>query len=179
MDYKAYIREVPDFPKPGIMFRDIMPLLADPVAYANAVFEMEIAWTGDVDAVAALEARGDYFGSPLSLKVGAPFIPIRKAGKLPGPVYSQAYGLEYREKDVIEIQQGALKPGQRVLIVDDVLATGGTAEAAAKLVRQAGAQVAGYAFLIEFLDLGGRSKLPDGVPIQSLVTYGEPMSQAA
>ena len=168
MDFSEYIRDVPDFPKPGIVFKDIAPLLGNPAAFAAAIAEM--ARTAPAcDAVAGLESRGFLFAAPVALTLGKPCIPLRKAGKLPGSLHAVSYALEYGDA-TLEIQRDAFAPGARVLIVDDVLATGGTAAAAGRLVERAGGIVAGYAFLIELQFLHGREKL--GVaPAFGLIEY--------
>ncbi|HYD93642.1 MAG TPA: adenine phosphoribosyltransferase [Candidatus Paceibacterota bacterium] len=169
MDFRPYIRDVPDFPKPGILFRDITPLLANPEVFNLAIYEMWEAWDEKADAVAALDARGFIFGAPLAQELRVPFIPIRKRGKLPYQTHSVSYDLEYGQ-DTVEMHVDACGTNARVLIVDDLLATGGTAAAAATLVEKAGATVAGYAFMIELAGLGGRAKLGDR-RIESLVIY--------
>ena len=171
MSTKSFIQDVPDFPKPGIMFRDISPLLASPDAFGEVVRLIAHEWKGSVDAVAGLDARGFLFGAPLALALGVPFVMIRKKGKLPGDVESFSYDLEYGS-DTVEMKRGSLKKGARVLIVDDLLATGGTATAACALVESVDARVAGCAFVIELVGLGGREKLGNR-SIQSLVTYEE------
>lgn len=169
MNLKSYIGTIPDFPKEGIVFRDIMPLLADPGAFAHSIDLIVEQWKGKVDAIAALEARGFLFGVPVALALGVPFVAVRKKGKLPGSTIKISYDLEYGS-DTIAIQSGRIASGARVLLVDDLLATGGTAAAACALIAKAGGRVAGAAFVIELVDLCGRDKLP-GVPIQSLLTY--------
>jgi adenine phosphoribosyltransferase len=155
------IRDVPDYPKPGVVFKDITPLLADPVAFSAAVDAIvERHGRGKIDKVVGIEARGFILAAPVAYHFGAGFVPVRKQGKLPSATYSQSYELEYAEA-TLEVHQDAFKPGDRVLIVDDVLATGGTAAATASLVRQAGGDVAGVAVLIELSFLTGRSKLPE------------------
>lgn len=171
MDLKQFIADVPDFPKPGIMFRDISPLLADARAFGHTVDLIAAEWKGSVDAVAGLDARGFLFGAPVALALGVPFVMVRKRGKLPGDVVSYSYDLEYGS-DTVEMKHGALFPGMKVLVVDDLLATGGTAAAACSLVESIGATVAGFAFVIELDGLGGRAKLGSKA-IQSLVTYKE------
>ncbi len=157
------IRDVPDFPEPGIVFKDISPLLADHRGFTAAVEALARAGRDDsgaavVDKVAGIEARGFILAAPVALALGAGFVPVRKAGKLPGAVYSQSCVLEYGEA-VLEIHQDALTSGDRVLVVDDVLATGGTLEASAELVRRSGAVVHGFAVLIELGFLGGAQRL--------------------
>lgn len=170
MDLRALIREIPDFPKPGILFRDITTLLKDPDGLRYTIDRLSEEFSDlDVDAIAGMESRGFIFGVPLAYRMGLGFIPVRKRGKLPAPTYSAEYDLEYGS-DHLEIHQDALHPGNRVLIVDDLIATGGTAAATAKLVEQAQCQIAGFGFIIELTDLEGRRTLPD-VPIVSLVEY--------
>lgn len=163
----AHTRDVADFPKPGVLFKDLTPLFADADAFATVVSAFTDRWAGQIDAVAGIEARGFIVGPPIALALDLPFVPIRKAGKLPGSVHTRRYDLEYGTA-TLEIQTGALSSGQRVLIVDDVLATGGTALAAADLVGQCAAVVAGYAFLLELGMLGGRDALAH--PVQSVAT---------
>ena len=154
-----FIRPVPDFPKPGILFRDITPLLAEPRALSEAVARLAAPWRqAGLDAVVAVEARGFLFAVPLALELGVGVIPVRKPGKLPADTISYEYDLEYG-RDRLEMHRGALPPGARVLVVDDVLATGGTALACIRLVEAAGGSVAGAAFLIELVPLGGRQRL--------------------
>ncbi len=165
-----YIRDVPDFPKPGILFRDITPLLADKKAFATAVDALAEPFVGfNVDYVAAVEARGFIFGSAVAkaLKVG--FIPIRKQGKLPYKAESVTYDLEYGT-DTLEIHSDAVKPGSRVLMVDDLLATGGTMAAACRLMEKLGAEISGLSFLIELTDLAGREKLLE-YSIRTVISY--------
>ena len=175
MDLKSLIRDVPDFPKKGIIFRDVMTLLAQPRALDHVVNEIVQKWGPQINAVAGLEARGFLFGPVLAYEFRVPFVPIRKKGKLPGKVVSQSYALEYGT-DTIEIQEGAFGSGAQVLLFDDLLATGGTAHAACQLIERVGATVAGCAFLVELAELGGREKLA-GRTIQSLEIYqDEPVS---
>ena len=156
-----YIRDVPDFPKPGILFRDITPLLADKKAFATAVDALAEPFVGfDVDYVAAVEARGFIFGSAVAKKLKAGFIPIRKQGKLPYKTESITYDLEYGT-DTLEVHSDAVKAGSRVLMVDDLLATGGTMAGACRLMTNLGADICGLSFLIELTELGGRVKLSD------------------
>jgi adenine phosphoribosyltransferase len=170
MDLKAYIRDVPDFPKPGVLFKDIMPLLAAPPAFAFAVDALaaRYAATG-VDAIAAAEARGFLFAAPMAVQMKAPLIPLRKPGKLPGRTRSYKYDLEYGTAE-LHVHAHAIAPGARVLLVDDVLATGGTMAAACHLVEEAGGTVVGCAFLIELGFLNGRVPLA-GRDVFSLLTY--------
>ena len=170
MDLREYIRDVPDFPEPGILFRDITPLLQSPEAFDHVIDRFSNAYSDrGVDAVCGIEARGFLFAAPLALRLGKPMVPVRKAGKLPSRTVSVTYSLEYGEAEV-EMHADAVCDGQRVLIVDDVLATGGTLAAAAKLVAASGAVVTGAAVLIELADLGGRKAL-DGCDVLSLITY--------
>lgn len=170
MDLKAHIREIPDFPKPGILFRDITPLLANHAALSHAV-ETLAAQTAELqpDYIAGIESRGFIFGMPLAYRMGLGFVPVRKPGKLPAAVHTAEYALEYGT-DRLEVHQDGFPSGSRVLIVDDLIATGGTAAATAELVEQTGSVVAGFAFAIELLALEGRKKLPDA-PITVLMQY--------
>ncbi len=159
MDLAKYIRDVPDFPKPGILFKDITPLLGDPAAFGVAVDRFAERYADEpIDVIASIEARGFLFAAPLAVKLGKPLVPLRKPGKLPWDTLSITYALEYGE-DAIEMHADAILPGQRALIVDDVLATGGTVSAAVRLAERAGAEVAGLAFLIELEGLRGRDRL--------------------
>jgi adenine phosphoribosyltransferase len=155
------IRDVPDYPKPGIVFKDITPLLADHTAFA-AVVDAVVAYygRGTIDKVVGIEARGFILAAPVAYHFGAGFVPVRKKGKLPSATYAEKYELEYGS-ETIEVHQDAFAPGEQVLIVDDVLATGGTARATADLVRRTGAEVAGVAVLLELGFLKGREKLTD------------------
>ena len=167
---KNLIRAVPDFPKEGILFRDITTLIKDPEGLKIAIDVLyEIYKDEKIDYVAGIESRGFIFGMPLAYKLGCGFVPVRKPNKLPCEVMSEEYDLEYG-KDRIEIHKDALKEGDRVLIVDDLLATGGTAAAAVNLVSKL-AEVIGIAFIIELTDLEGRNKLPQSVKVNSLVKY--------
>ena len=159
MDLTSLIRPVPDFPKPGILFRDITPLLADAAGLAEAIDQLAAPWRGvKLDAIAAVEARGFRFATPLSLTLGVGVIPVRKPGKLPADTFEHEYDLEYG-RDRLQMHRGVLSSGARVLVVDDVLATGGTAAACMRLIEAAGGHVAGAAFLIEIEPLGGRERL--------------------
>jgi adenine phosphoribosyltransferase len=159
MDLGRHIRPVPDFPKPGILFRDITPLLADPAALAVAVERLVEPWREErLDAIAAVEARGFLFAAPMALALGIGVIPVRKPGKLPAATIAHEYELEYG-RDRLEMHAGVLPPQSRVLVVDDVLATGGTAAACMRLVETAGGSVVGAAFLLEIEPLGGRERL--------------------
>lgn len=170
MDFKKHIRSIPDYPKPGINFIDITTLLKDGEAFNEAIIQLA-AQAGDknIDLVAGPEARGFVIGAALAHQLHAGFVPIRKPGKLPAATSCMEYSLEYGT-DMIEMHNDAVMPGQRVLIVDDLLATGGTAQAAGKLIEQAGGIVAGMAFLVELTFLSGRQKL-GRYPIVSLVQY--------
>ena len=170
VDLREHIREIPNFPKPGIGFKDITPLLLHPGALRATIDGLsEYAASLDVDLVVAAEARGFMLGGAVAARVGAGFIPARKPGKLPAEVASVKYVLEYGV-DALEVHRDAFAGGARVLVHDDLLATGGTASALARLVEQAGAQVAGCAFVIELAFLGGRAKLA-GHDVRSLVVY--------
>jgi adenine phosphoribosyltransferase len=169
-DFKKHIADVPDFPKKGIIFKDITPLLADPKAFAEMIDGLAEPFKGQgVQIVAGIESRGFLLATPIALRLGAGVVPIRKKGKLPRAVKSASYALEYGT-DSIEAHADAFKKGAKVLIVDDVLATGGTAAAAVKLVREIGGEIVGTSFLIELGFLDGRKKLP-GLRVSSLVTY--------
>ncbi len=169
-DLAAKIRTVPDFPVPGILFRDITPLLADAGALREAVGRLAEPWRDQrVDLVAAVEARGFVFGAPVAKEIGAGFIPIRKEGHLPWRTRSARYTLEYRS-DVLFVHEDAIAPGQRVLVVDDLMATGGTARAAVDLVEQLGGEVAGLGFLIELTGLRGREVLR-GYTVHSVLSF--------
>jgi adenine phosphoribosyltransferase len=170
MDLAERIRSVPDFPIPGILFRDITPLLGDPEALKQAVEEMSRPWEGrGVAKVAAMEARGFMFGAAMAIRLGAGFVPVRKAGKLPWKTNQVEYTLEYRS-DVLHIHQDGILPGESVLVVDDVIATGGTAAAVIQLVEALGGRVAGVQFLIELAGLEGRKQL-DGYEVNSIITF--------
>jgi adenine phosphoribosyltransferase len=163
---ESRIRDIADYPQPGVMFKDITPLLADGAAFAAVVSALASGYDG-VDKVAGIEARGFILAAPVAIALGAGFVPVRKQGKLPGPTYAQSYDLEYGSATV-EVHQDAFAPGEQVLIVDDVLATGGTGSATAELVRKAGGEVAAIAVIMELSFLNGRSRLPDAV-IRSLL----------
>ena len=170
MDLKSLIRDIPDFPKPGILFRDITTLLRDPQGLSYTIDSLaEKCSEMSADYVVGMESRGFVFGAPLAYKMGIGFIPVRKPGKLPGAVHFAEYELEYGV-DRLEMHRDAMTSGSRVLIVDDLIATGGTAVATAKLLEQAGCELVGFAFIIELQALGGRERLPD-VPIVTLVEY--------
>lgn len=165
---KERVRAVPDFPMPGVLFRDITPLLADPEALRMSIDAMAAPFSG-VDHVVAIESRGFILGAPVAYRLGAGLILVRKSGKLPSRVISEDYGLEYGT-NTVEIHSDAIKPGERVLIVDDVLATGGTVRAAANLTERLGAEVAGVSLLIELAFLAGREKLTN-YDVRSLLVY--------
>jgi adenine phosphoribosyltransferase len=170
VDYKARVREVPDFPKPGILFYDITPLLKDPQCFQAIMEELTDKFRdAGIDKIVGIESRGFIFGSPLAIRLNAGFVPVRKPGKLPADVYEVKYNLEYGSNS-LAIHRDAVDEGERVLIVDDLLATGGTASATVHLLRQLGAHIVGVAFLVELLDLKGRKKL-DGCEIHSLIAY--------
>ncbi len=164
LDLKQYVRDIPDFPKPGILFRDITPLLSAREAFQEAIRRLADQFRGHgIDAVCAAEARGFIFAAPLALELGHGFVPIRKPGKLPGDTLHHDYELEYGT-DRLELHTDGVLPGQRVLVVDDLLATGGTVEACCRLVEKAGAEVVCCAFLIELSELKGAERIaPRGV----------------
>jgi len=167
---KEHIRDIPDFPKPGVVFKDITPLLADVEAFKATIDALVDHFSGtQVDKVLGIEARGFIIAAPVAYRFGAGFVPVRKAGKLPWSVEKQEYVLEYGT-DLLEIHRDAVAPGERALIIDDVMATGGTAEATVRLVEKLGGQVVGLGFAIELGFLGGRSKLA-GHDIVSLIEY--------
>lgn len=163
------IREIPDYPSPGVLFRDITPLLANGPAFGALVDALAEHYEGQVDAVAGLESRGFILAAPLALHLGVGMITVRKAGKLPGPVIGVDYALEYGTARM-ELRPDTIHEGQRVLIIDDVLATGGTARASVQLVEQAGGVVVGLAMLMELTDLAGRDRLA-GYTVESVLAY--------
>ncbi len=170
MDLRQHIRDIPDFPKPGILFKDITPLLADPGAFAAAVAGLAAHYRKtDIDAIAAAEARGFLFAAPLALELRRPLVPLRKPGKLPYRTYSLKYDLEYGQAE-LHMHTDGVAPGAKVLLVDDLLATGGTMKAGGQLIEQAGGVVVGCAFLVELGFLEGRQKLA-GYDVFSLITY--------
>ena len=170
IDLESYIRSIPDWPKKGILFRDITPLLGDPKALTAAVGALCARFAdAGVEYIAAVEARGFILGSVVAEKLGAGFVPIRKRGKLPFETESVSYDLEYGT-DTLEVHRDAVRRGAKVLMVDDLLATGGTMGAACKLIEKIGGQVVGIAFLIELSDLAGRDKL-GGYKIHTVITY--------
>jgi len=169
-DLRALIAEIPDFPKAGILFRDLLPILADPAAVRQVVDGLAaFARPLEPDVVVGAEARGFLFGPLLAMELGIGFAPVRKPGKLPGPAHAEDYALEYGEAR-LELAQEAIRPGQRVLVFDDLLATGGTAAATISLVRRAGAEPVGACFVAELRGLDGRDQLA-GLPVHSLVEY--------
>jgi len=169
--FEELVRDVPDFPRPGILFKDITPLLADPAALAAAVDAMADPWRdSQVQLVMGIEARGFIFGSLVAAALGVGFVPARKPGKLPGATISESYGLEYG-LDAIEIHTDALPACSRTLVVDGVLATGGTAAAAAKLIEACGSELVGFGFLIELGFLDGRAMLGSS-PVAAAITFG-------
>jgi len=171
MDLKDMIRNIPDFPSPGVMFRDITTALKDPTGLAAAVDALAGSLKdAEYDLVIGPESRGFIFGVPLAYKMGKGFVPARKAGKLPAETSKKAYALEYGEAE-IEVHRDAIVPGCRIVIVDDLLATGGTAKAVADLVTELGAKVVGMAFLIELAPLKGRKTLAEYENIQSILVY--------
>lgn len=168
--FEALIRDVPDFPQPGVVFKDITPVLADPRAFTAAVDAVAAPLVDrGITKVLAIEARGFILGAPVALAIGAGLVPVRKGGKLPWTVEREEYVLEYGT-DLLEVHNDAIEPGERIVIVDDVLATGGTAAATVRLARTLGAEVVACSFLIELAFLDGRAQLP-AVDINTLVTY--------
>jgi adenine phosphoribosyltransferase len=165
-----HVRAIPDYPRPGVVFRDITPLLADPEAFSSAVDELVSPFLAEqIDKVVGIEARGFVFAAPVAYRLRAGFVPVRKPGKLPWKLEREEYELEYGS-DLLEVHADAITPGERVLIVDDVIATGGTARASATLVERLGGVVAGFAFLIELEFLAGRDQL-EGRRIHSVVSF--------
>lgn len=171
LDLKRLIRDIPDFPKPGILFRDITPLLRHPEGWRSVMNQMgTLCEQLKPDVIVGIESRGFIVGTALATDRKLGFVPVRKPGKLPGEVLGIDYALEYGT-DRLEIHADAFPAGARVLLVDDLLATGGTAAAAAQLIRQAGGELVGCSFVIELAALNGRQKLPETTPVQSLVMY--------
>jgi adenine phosphoribosyltransferase len=167
---RELVRDIPDWPKAGIVFRDITPLLAAPDAFAVTVDALAAPYADEpIDKVLGIEARGFVFAAPVAYRRGAGFVPVRKAGKLPWELESEEYALEYGT-DLLEIHRDAVHPGERVLIVDDVIATGGTAAATARLVERLGGVVAGFTFFIELAALNGRAQL-QGHRVHTVLTY--------
>ncbi|WP_342360901.1 adenine phosphoribosyltransferase [Terrarubrum flagellatum] len=171
-DLTASIRTIPDYPKPGILFRDITTLLGDARAFRRAVDELVHPWAGSkIDKVAGIEARGFILGGAIAHQLSSGFVPIRKKGKLPHETVSVAYSLEYGV-DEMEVHRDAIKPGEKVILVDDLIATGGTAEGAVKLLKQIGADVVAACFVIDLPDLHGADKIRAlGVPVRTLVAF--------
>jgi adenine phosphoribosyltransferase len=167
---ESLIRDIPDFPQPGILFRDITPLLGDPQGFKAAVDLFVERYRGrGVEHVVGVEARGYMLAAPLAYALGAGFVPVRKPGKLPGTTYTEEYSLEYGTNS-LQIHEDAMEPGRRVLVVDDLLATGGTIAATLRLLERIGAEIVGVAVLIELKALGGRAALP-GVDVTSFIAY--------
>lgn len=170
MDFKSHVRVIEDFPKPGISFKDITTLLKDGEAYRASIQAIEdLVKDLEIDVIAGPEARGFVVGAPLAVQMGKGFIPIRKSGKLPGETVEEGYDLEYGS-DKLAVHRDAIQPGQKVLIADDLLATGGTICTTVKLIEQLGGVVVGAVFMIELEELNGREKL-QGLRVQSLMTY--------
>ena len=170
MNYKSMIREVPDFPKPGILFYDITTLLKDADCFQHIIDELTAKYvSAQISKVVGIESRGFILGCPLAYQLHAGFVPVRKPGKLPADVYEVKYNLEYGSNS-LAIHRDAITPGERILVVDDLLATGGTADATVRLIRQLGGEVVEVAFLVELLFLAGREKLKD-TQVHSLITY--------
>ena len=172
MNLKDAIRTIPDFPKPGVMYRDITTLLTNRAALKEAVLQLAAPYrAGGIDNVAGIEARGFTFGTAVAYELGAGFVPIRKKGKLPFDTYEQDYELEYGT-DTIEIHADSVRKGEKVLVIDDLIATGGTAEAAIKLLQKTGADIVGAAFVIDLPELGGLKRITDmGIPVTALVAF--------
>ena len=167
---REFVRDIPDWPQPGIVFRDITPLLAAPDAFALTVDALAAPYADEpIEKVIGIEARGFVFASPLAYRRGAGFVPVRKAGKLPWEIEREEYELEYGS-DLLEVHRDAIAPGEHVLIVDDVIATGGTAAATARLVERLGGVVAGFSFVLELVPLGGRSRI-DGHRVEAVLRY--------
>lgn len=170
MTSESFIRAVPDFPLPGILFRDITPLLKDASGFRAAIDRFAARFENErLDYVVAIEARGYMFGAPLAYRLEAGFVPVRKPGKLPGRTHVESYALEYGTNS-LEIHEDAVEPGARVAVVDDLLATGGTAAATARLLARLGAHIVGFAFLIELAGLGGRAAL-EGYDVTAFIEY--------
>jgi adenine phosphoribosyltransferase len=173
IDWRQRLRRFDDFPKPGVGFLDLMPVLADADSFAALIQALAAPWQGEVKpyVVAGIESRGFLLGSPLAHKLGCGFVPLRKPGKLPGPIRRRSYALEYGE-DALEVQADALPHGAGVLLIDDVLATGGTLAAAFNLLEALGAEVVGAGLVLEITALGGRAKLPAGCRVEVLEQIG-------
>jgi adenine phosphoribosyltransferase len=167
---RAAIRDIPDFPKPGILFKDITPILNDGKIFAEVIAGLTARYQSmRIDKIAAMESRGFIFGAPLAENIGAGFVPLRKFGKLPYATVSETFNLEYGT-ETLEVHTDAIAPGERVVIIDDLLATGGTAEASTRLVRRIGGEVVEMAFVVELAFLGGRKRL-SGIPVYSMVVF--------
>lgn len=169
-DLTRAVRNVPDFPKPGVQFKDITPILSDPRLFGGAIRQLvEGAPSGGVDKVVGIDARGFIFGAAAAMHFGSGFVPVRKKGKLPWATHEQSYDLEYGSSTVA-IHVDAIHPGERVLVIDDLLATGGTAAATLRLLERLGAKIVGVHFLVELKFLNGRERLPN-VPVRSVICY--------
>ena len=172
LELRDLVRDIPDFPKPGILFRDLTPLMRDPEGWQEVIRRLSgLCDRFQPDLIVGIESRGFIVGTALATSVRLGFVPVRKPGKLPGPVTGVDYALEYGT-DRLEIQSDAFDGGARVLVVDDLLATGGTAAACAQLVTAAGGSLCGFAFVAELAGLGGRARLPEPHPVESLIVYG-------
>ncbi|MFM7314808.1 MAG: adenine phosphoribosyltransferase [Cyanobium sp.] len=170
-DLRAWVRDVPDFPKPGILFRDLTPMMRDPQGWQEMVRQLAtVCERLQPDLIVGIESRGFLVGGALATALALPFAPVRKPGKLPGAVHGVDYTLEYGS-DRLEIHADGFEDSPSVLVVDDLLATGGTAAACGQLVEQAGGRLTGFAFVIELLPLDGRRRLPDAVPVEALIRY--------
>ncbi len=171
LDLRQWVRDIPDFPKPGILFRDLTPLMRDPKGWQEAVRRLSVQCESlQPDLIVGIESRGFIVGMAMATALRLPFAPVRKPGKLPGEVHGIDYTLEYGQ-DRLEIQVDGFENQPRVLVVDDLLATGGTAAACGKLVELAGGRLAGFSFVVELSALNGRDKLPEAVPAESLIIY--------
>ncbi|MEM9233348.1 MAG: adenine phosphoribosyltransferase [Pseudomonadota bacterium] len=172
VDLKEAVRAIPDFPKPGIIFRDVTTLMGNSKAFAHSVDLLHDAYKAhELDHIAGIEARGFVFGAALAHRLGKGFVPVRKKGKLPADTISRTYDLEYGQ-DTLEIHKDAITAGQRILMIDDLLATGGTALAAIDLVRQAGGEIVGAAFVVDLPELGGRRRLEEqGIAVLTLMEF--------
>jgi adenine phosphoribosyltransferase len=167
---RSYIRDIADYPEPGVTFRDITPLVGDGAALVRCIDDLIARFEGStIDRVVGIESRGFIFGAAVAYRLGAAFVPVRKAGKLPWAVVREEYSLEYGT-DKLEIHRDAIHPGERILVIDDVLATGGTAAATSRLVETLGGQIVGLGFVIELTELGGRARLGDRA-VEALLRY--------